>query len=215
MSKPTLTEKLEQWVAGGGCLIGEVSIDQTDVGYRLVHRLDGDTEELERFSSPVEARGIVRYDESGEYRPMKSAPGLRRGWELFLNDAGALREALDYFYPAVVGTWFANEQVEIEAIPLRAVLSRQTGMYRFANNVSDDGAQTMVAKDCGAGGGCLKRVCWGLNESEPITSLPEEEISREVMQQGEMPMLCVEACNWLVAKARKASADEFQASQAE
>ncbi|MFT5857144.1 MAG: hypothetical protein ACI8XO_004403, partial [Verrucomicrobiales bacterium] len=32
-------------------------------------------------------------------------------------------------------------------------------------------------------------------------------------EAGEMPMLCVEGCNWLVAKARKASADEFQATQ--
>jgi sirohydrochlorin cobaltochelatase len=214
MAKLNLTEKLERWVADGGDSIGEVAIAKLDSGgYRLRHCTDAEGDQLESFDSPAAARLVVRYDASGEYRPLKSAPGLRRGWELRLRDAVELREALDYIYPAVLGTWFANQEAEIGAVPLREVLGRQTGMYRFANNISDAGAQVLAAKVCGAQGGCLKRVCWTLAADQPITSLPAAELGRDPGTAGEMPMLCTEACNWLVAKARKASADEFQASQ--
>ncbi|MFT4546926.1 MAG: sirohydrochlorin cobaltochelatase [Pseudoalteromonas tetraodonis] len=214
MLKMSLTKKLEHWVADGGNLVGEVSVFQNgDGAYRLLHHLDHEREDLERFESPIGARSFVRYNDSGEFRPWKSAPGLRRGWELLLGSSADLREALDYIYPAVVGTWFSNQEASIDAVPLREVLGRQTGMYRFSNNLSDEGAQKLVAKACGADGGCLKRVCWPLAEGQPITSLPAEEVNRDPREAGEMPMLCVEGCNWLVAKARKASADEFQATQ--
>ncbi|MGI9240456.1 MAG: DR2241 family protein [Verrucomicrobiales bacterium] len=210
----SLTEKLEKWVAEGGRVIGEVVIVADSGRYKLSHRADqGAASGLESFSGPSAARDLVRYDDGGAYRPLKSAPGLKRGWVLDLDDAEDLREALDYFYPAAIGIWFANQEGALEAVPLREVLGRQTGMYRFANNLSDAGAQTLVGRACGAAGGCLRRVCWGLEKDRPIESLPAGELSREPGEPGEMPILCVEACNLLVAAARQASADEFEAAQ--
>jgi sirohydrochlorin cobaltochelatase len=208
METLNLTEKLERWVAGGGRLIGEVAIELGVEGYRLTHVEDRGRSDLDSYRSPIDARALVRYDAAGEYRPLKSAPGLRRGWELILVGVEGLREALDYFYPAAVGTWFANEETELIAPPLRAVLGRQTGMYRFANNVSDERAQALVGSACASRGGCLKRVCWDLADGQPLTGLPAGELGRAPLTDGEMPLLCVEACNWLVAKARKVSASE-------
>ena len=208
METLNLTERLRRWVAGGGNQIGEVAIGLEGEGYRLTHMKDKARSDLDSFHSPVDARALVRYDEGGDYRPLKSAPGLRSGWELILVGAAELREALDYFYPAVVGTWFANEKSELVAPPLRAVLGRQTGMYRFANNVSDDGAQALVGSACDSDGGCLKRVCWELADGKPLSRLPANQLGREALTDGEMPLLCVEACNWLVAKARKVAARE-------
>lgn len=209
MAGLNLTEKLERWVADGGRQIGEVAIGSDAGRYRLTHVDDAALADLESFSSPAAARSVVRYDDAGVYRPLKSAPSLRHGWQLELDGAGELREALDYFYPAALGTWFANEEAELAAVPLREVLGRQTGMYRFANNLSDEGAQALVGNACAASGGCLKRVCWELAAGQAMTSLPSEQRTRQPLLDGEMPLLCVEACNWLVAKARKASADEF------
>ncbi len=212
MAASSLTEKLGRWVAGGGRLIGQIAISSGGSGYTLHHVDDGGAAEgLEVFSTPADARAVIRFDAGGEYRPLKSAPDLRRGWKLELGDAGELREALEYFYPASLGTWFANELEPIGAVPLREVLGRQTGMYRSANNLSDSGAMDLVRDTCSSASGCLKRVGWPLTGGQPIASLPESELGRGQGGDGEMPMLCVEACNWLVAKARKASAAEFEA----
>ncbi len=98
----SLTSKLERWVAGGGRLVGEVAISGEPGSYRLSHVSDRGKSGLERFAAPAAARAIVRYDDEGNYRPLKSAPGLRRGWELSLGATAELHEALDYFYPAAL-----------------------------------------------------------------------------------------------------------------
>jgi len=216
MSVMTLTEKLEKWLSSGGHRIGEVSIRLVDGRFRLVNLTDADLDdsELESFVQACDVRRIVLYDDAGEFRPLKSAPGLRRGWVLWLADAAQLREALDYFYPAALGTWFAYSENGLESVALRELLGRQTGMYRYANRISDDGAQELVGKTCANSGGCLKRVCWDLEGGKPVTSLPGTELAGASAADGEMPLLCVEGCNWLVAKARKVSATEAKAAEA-
>ena len=75
------------------------------------------------------ARDIARYDAAGNYRPLKTAPNLRRGWRLTLATIEELHEALDAFYPAMLAARLAFQQGRLAVTPLRDTLNRQSGMY--------------------------------------------------------------------------------------
>ena len=60
----------------------------------------------------------------------------------------------------------------------------------------------MIADFCRTDGGCLKRILWPLAPGTPIPSLPAEKTTAAA-PANEMPLLCHEACNLLVARARE------------
>jgi sirohydrochlorin cobaltochelatase len=110
--------------------------------------------------------------------------------------------ALDYFYPAMLGIWRDHEAGRLPAVPLRETLGRQSGMYAVTKKISDDEAQAMIGDFCRSDTGCLKRIMWEISPGQPVTTLPPEKFST-ARQQGELPLLCHEACNLLVGKARE------------
>ena len=105
---------------------------------------------------------------------------------LTLRDVEELRRALDYFYPAMAGVWLSQSLGELHAVPFRETLDRQTGMYRVTHTITDAQARTMIDSFCA---GCLKCRLW--DGQTP----PDDAVS--------IPLLCHEACNLLVAEARK------------
>jgi sirohydrochlorin cobaltochelatase len=141
------------------------------------------------YERPEDARELAKYDDAGNYRPLKTAPNLRRGWELRLRNVEELHLALDLFYPAALGTWLAFARNELAATPLRATLGRQTGMYRVTQLIRDDQARALIAKMCDEG--CLRRRLWDVNSVQS----PKSEIENSAI-------LCAEACNLLVAACR-------------
>ena len=106
-------------------------------GFVLSHRDDGGRDDLQRFQNPEEAAEIARYDDSGNYRPLKTAPNLRHGWRLELVDLTELRRALDYFYPGRLAMFAAWKENRLTTTSLRTTLTRQSGMYRVAAKISD------------------------------------------------------------------------------
>ena len=75
-------------------------------GYELRQVADKDTEVLKAYDDPRAARELARFTESGEHRPLKSSPNLRRGWVLRVADAYQLSVAMNYLYPAGVVHWY-------------------------------------------------------------------------------------------------------------
>jgi sirohydrochlorin cobaltochelatase len=202
---------LGDWIASGACGIGQLLIVKTG-GFSLRHREDEGRTDLQVFHSPNDATELARRDDAGNYRPLKTAPNLRHGWVLELADLAALRLALDLFYPgrlAALAAWEANQLV---ATPLRATLNRQTGMYRAAAKISDDEIDALVGRFCRSRGGqpgCLRTILWARDatKARPSLRLPLDKFSAPLDQseRGEsiIPLLCQEACNLLVAEARK------------
>jgi len=105
------------------------------------------------------------------------------------------------------------EQSALIATPLRATLERQTGMYRASAKISDGDADTLVGNFCRSDGGCLRTILWNRDEKGAVTStrLPSEKFDPRFDQTGlgapVIPLLCQEACNLLVAEARKTVRD--------
>ncbi|HKS04435.1 MAG TPA: DR2241 family protein, partial [Chthoniobacterales bacterium] len=68
-------------------------------GYVLSHREDASLHQLPIYRNAQDAVDIAKSDDRGNYRPLKTAPNLQRGWRLEVANVDHLRRALDYFYP--------------------------------------------------------------------------------------------------------------------
>ncbi|HRH99152.1 MAG TPA: CbiX/SirB N-terminal domain-containing protein, partial [Prosthecobacter sp.] len=128
-----LIDTLAAWLKQGRDSIGEIAItSHADGSFSLCHIADRGQEDLQVHHEAHDALFIARNDAGGAFRSLHSAPTLNRGWRLDLTDLDELRLALDFFYPAALGMAHALEQEKLTAVPLRDLLGRQTGMYRFA-----------------------------------------------------------------------------------
>ncbi len=186
--------------------MGQIRIQPLQRGFDLRHHEDEGRSDLQVHTSPSAARHLARLDRAGRFRPLKTAPNLRRGWRLIVEDFPGLRAALDYFYPAMLGVALSHERGELVAVPLRATLRRQTGMYRVTQKITDSQAGALIRETCRSDGGCLKTILWRLDENRAITTLPPQKFDPHHHQPGTgtpaIPLLCHEACNLLVAGAR-------------
>lgn len=184
--------------AGGEWTIGQVIV-RSDCSLR--HRDDRDVHDADLVVNdrPEEAREIAKYDGTGKYRPLKSAPNLKRGWILRLESLADVRLALDFFYPAALGLYLSALHGSLRAVPLRETLSRQTGMYRITQLTRDDQAEELIRTACNSESGCMRQLLWELSPGQPqpfTQAFQDSRVSREV------PLLCAEACNLLVAACR-------------
>ncbi len=199
----TLNERLENWLATGGWRLGEIAISPSGPGWALMHFHDCDQEqELSRYDTPEAAREISRYDAEGKFRPLKSAPSLRRGWILHLPDLATLRLALDFFYPAAVANLVRWLEGEVQVPSLRETLERQTGIYRITAQITQEEAAALVQRTCSSEGKCLRRIAWALAPGCSIPLLPAEKTHLHAPSQ-EWPLVCLGACPLLIGAARR------------
>src|SRR5229473_2430933 len=208
---PDLIERSLETALTNCCRVGEISIRRMEGGgFILLHRDDEVRDDLQRFQNPEEAAEIARYDDAGGYRPLKTAPNLRHGWQLELVDLTELRRALDYFYPGRLAMFAAWKENRFTTTPLRTTLTRQSGMYRVAAKISDEQVNALVGDFCRSSDGCLRTILWKRDATgaPASTQLPPEKFDTSHDQTGDgepvIPLLCQEPCNLLVAECRKA-----------
>ena len=211
--EPAILPWLEEKLALSRFTIGQVVVRSEMGRYRLCHAEDVEVPgPLQPWVGAEAARELAKLDEKGEFRPLKSAPTLKRGWTLEVSDLESLRLALDYFYPAALGLAMKEQQGKLNPVPLRSNLARQTGMYRFTNTITDDQAVEMVAAGCNAECKCMRRITWGLTPDQPLygAAAIKGELG-ESENNGAVPLLCVEVCPQLVGDARKIAQANFKA----
>jgi len=206
---------------------GQLSVRKaTTGGFVLSNRDDEGREDLQSFRDSEDAIEIAKYDDLGNYRPLKTAPNLLHGWRLELATVEELARTLDYFYPGRLAVFAAWKSGKLKTIPLRQTLDRQSGMYRVAAKISDPQIDDLVTNFCRSNGGCLRTILWKRDQKDAIasTKLPKEKFdpgwdqaATRATQAGTsrcdvptshsrpatVPLLCQEACNLLVAECRK------------
>jgi sirohydrochlorin cobaltochelatase len=195
---------------------GQILVQKGDgAGFVLLHRDDASLYKLQRYRDAENAIEIAKYDDAGNYRPLKTAPNLRHGWRLELATVEELRRALDYFYPGRLAVFAAWKSGYLKTTALRGTLDRQSGMYRVAAKISDQQINDLVANFCQSDGGCLRTILWKRDWNGVIasTKLPQEKFEPASDQAAvrptqhslpaTIPLLCQEACNLLVAECRK------------
>ncbi len=204
-----------------------------DSAFVLLHCNDASLDRLQTYRETKDAIEIAKYDDAGNYRPLKTAPNLRRGWRLELATVEELRRALDYFYPGRLAVFAAWKSGYLKTTALRETLDRQSGMYRVAAKISDPQINDLVADFCRSDSGCLRTILWSRDQNGVIasTKLATEKFdpawdqaaarptqvgtSRCDVRTAQravptshslpatVPLLCQEACNLLVDECRK------------
>ena len=206
-------------------VFGQILVNPLPDGrFRLCHREDGGKRsECEVFGTPEAALDIARTDDSGNYRPLKTAPDLRHGWQLDVDGVTELESALEHFYPGRLAMLEAYGSGRLKTTPLRETLGRQTGMYRVAANISDSQLDCLIADFCRSDSGCLRTVLWKRDAAGTVPSnlLPPEkfDVSYDQALTGgadpsasiNVPLLCQESCNLLVNECRRVVKGERQA----
>jgi sirohydrochlorin cobaltochelatase len=199
---------------------GQIVIRKTDSCFVLSHRDDETVDQLESLRSAEDAIEIAKHDATGKYRPLKTAPNLRRGWRLELDTFEEVRRALDYFYPGRLAVFAARKTGRLQTTSLRETLDRQSGMYRVAARISDSQIDDLVGNFCRSNDGCLRTILWKRDRDGAIasTKLPKNKFDPACDQASRrprpataatiaipatVPLLCQEACNLLVAECRK------------
>jgi sirohydrochlorin cobaltochelatase len=203
---------------------GQILIQKRQAaGFLLLHRDDETVSESQLFRNAEQAIEIAKYDDAGNYRPLKTTPNLRHGWRLELDTLEELQRALDYFYPGRLAVFNAWKMGRLQTTSLRETLDRQSGMYRAAAKISDSQIDDVVAGFCRSDGRCLRTILWKRDRDGAIvsTKLPKEKFdpARDQARAGSrrpvgdahashseaatVPLLCQEACNLLVAECRK------------
>jgi sirohydrochlorin cobaltochelatase len=201
---------LGNWLEKGLLGIGEIAIARrADGTFDLSHRDDVTRSDLTSHEGPDAALELARFDDAGNYRPLKTAPTLRHGWQLKVETNAELWLALDHFYPGRLAVFLAFEAADLGTTPLRETLERQSGMYRIAAQIEEEQANELIGNFCRSDGGCLRTILWRRDRrgTVPSTNLPAEKFDPRFDQTGAdrpvIPLLCQEACSLLVAEARR------------
>ena len=187
-------EAFSAWVdeSPGGRTFGQVLVRAIPtVGYSLRHKDDADVENLDPYEDPRAAREIAKLTEAGDYRPLKSSPNLRRGWELRVGDARQLAVAMNYLYPAGIVHWYLYREGRLEVTDFRENAARQSGIYKRIQRLSDEGVQD-AARACCEDAVCLKRTLWDVDDKTPLA-----------MERGEGEIPCPEPCSVFISFARR------------
>ncbi len=172
-----------------------------------MHRDDIDRQDLREYD-PSEAGTIARWDDTGRYRPLKTAPNLRHGWKIVAVQAEEVLGAIEAIYPGRMAVLEAFAGQRLKTTSLRETLGRQTGMYRVAARISEGQIDELIGTVCKSEGGCLRTILWRRDEtgSVPSSLLSPQKFDPSWDQTGQneiaVPLLCQEACNIVVAAAR-------------
>jgi hypothetical protein len=178
---------------GGEILLAQVILRQDGIGYELRHIEDrGVAGESLRSVRPVEARALAQFTAGGEFRPLKAAPTLSKGWRIRAANDAELELALNGLYPGALADWHAARAPNPPLTSYRSCAERQSGMYRITAKLIDAQAARVITRGCDPTH-CLKRRLWTVTGLEPDRAVEKSLIP------------CLEPCAVLLELARKAA----------
>jgi hypothetical protein len=191
-------------LAGGhtrewGQLAITVTVDPGDgarsYDLRHVEDVGADVDALDTYRDPLDVRDLVKYDDRGRYRPLKTAPTLPTGWVFSDLSAADLVRAVDFAYPATVANWHRERAGDLDVSHWRETVDRQTGIYGVVKTWDRGEGHdhvNRVAETCCEDSQCLKRREWEYDENTDLD-----------VDGGEGTFPCREPCSLVIAAARE------------
>lgn len=169
----------------------EVQISRRGNVFELRHVTDEDATDSGLEPLEIESlRVLASHTQEGRFRPLKSAPNLRRGWRALAHTGEELERALAHLYPGALSDWFAAGRPNPPVTHYRDFVNRQTGMYRIAQMLTDGQVRDLAHAGCHRDA-CLKRRLWG----------GPELAADEPAEKSVIP--CLELCAVMLEFARK------------
>src|SRR5688572_15033529 len=172
-------------------VFAEALVQKIPEGFDLRHAADCHAPTL-RLVSADQLREIAQFTEHKQFRPLKSAPTLQRGWRFLARNASELDHALQCLYPGGIADWFAAEQPDPPITHFKEFTGRQTGMYRITASLTGEQVANVAQAGCHRLF-CLKRRLW------TAKGLPPDKASEKSM------IPCLEPCAVLLEFARVAA----------
>jgi len=170
--------------------IGQLLIWNSHDGTFFVNHAPEAAGPFQEIASLEELRRVILTDSKGNFRPLRAAPDLRSDWYMKAKDVKELRAIIDYVYPAALANWVIwRSQKTASGTPWESTAERQSGRFRIVRELDDASLRELTGQVCDKG--CLKRRLW-----HPETQLVEEN-------RYTIPLVCPEACNYFVSKARE------------
>ena len=165
--------------------------------YELRHDedVDRDRDELDTHEDPLDARSLVKTDDDGRYRPLKTAPSLPHGWAFVNLDGRACAETVEYVYPATIANWYLERQGDLDVDHWRDAVARQSGIYGVVKTWDrGEGYEHVnwVAEACCDDSQCVKRREWEYGDETDLD-----------VDGGDGVFPCREPCSLVIAAARK------------
>ncbi len=182
----------EAWLSehGEGLPWGQVVAHPCPNGWELRHVADAGRDAAGLQALPPGAlREWADTADDGLFRPLKSAPTLRRGWRCLVSSHDDLELALGGVYPGGLGDWWAVRTGQGGPTSFREFMGRQTGVYRGVRGLADEAARAVVRACCHAGS-CIKDRRWAV----------EGMVDGEPGGHGSIP--CLEPCALVLEAAR-------------
>ncbi len=177
---------------GNDLELAQVLIRRAGPGYELRHVEDREAaRDSLRAIRLDEVRSLSQFTAAGVFRPLKSAPNLRRGWRLALTGDLELEAALSRLYPGALADWRAARAAHPPVTHYREYANRQSGMYRITAKLRDEQVAEVIRGVCDREH-CLKRRCWTVAGLEPDPAVEKSLIP------------CLEPCAVLMEAARQA-----------
>ncbi|MFB6236566.1 MAG: DR2241 family protein [Halopenitus sp.] len=164
-----------------------------------------DHEDLELHDEPQDARRLVKFDDDGRYRPLKTAPSLPTGWAFADLDQRDAYETVETIYPATVANWDRERRGELDVSHWHETMERQTGMFGLIETWDrQEGHEHVewVAEACCDDSQCVKRREWGYDEDIELG-----------VDGGDGEFPCREPCSVVVSAARKWTKLEAEAER--
>ncbi len=165
--------------------IGEIKIQP---GFTVLHQQDDPNQNSLRSISLENLTELVKSTPAGNFRPLRSSPDLPSGWILTPLSFEDLVLALRILYPSAISHWSAWSQQILQITPYQETAERQTGMYHCTRLLTLEQRQSLTQSVCATE--CMKKRLW-----EPADTI-------ETKAQ-EIPLICAEACNYFIPKARE------------
>ena len=151
--------------------------------------------DLDAYDDPLDARKLVKTDDAGRYRPLKTAPTLPGGWVFPALGPRDAYEAVETIYPATVANWHREREGDLDVSHWRETMQRQSGIYGVVKTWDrGEGYEHVnwVAEACCDDSQCLKRREWEYDDETDLD-----------VDGGDGVFPCREPCSLVVSAARK------------
>ncbi len=122
--------------------------------------------EGEFLTSPTALRERIR---ETPFRPLPTATNLPDGWRVRIEKPEMLHAVVETVYPGAVADWTANRRDIFLPSSLKAVIARQTGMYR--QSIASQQVDATVERVCSR---CVRYPAWHYGDLLP-ESIPCKE----------------------------------------